>query len=148
MIDGITAIEFSAIPSKFSAKLRDMAASLYIVVEGDDPGFDIFVNGQSLARNEDALERLAERLNVRPLLEFFSADENSMALLLEQGAADPDWSLDLPQPQWYDAPDGLRTVQTLIDFLADAPVAQLPKPVFLFGSHRFCATDLPWQFLY
>jgi len=123
MIDRITATEFSAIPSKFSAKLRDMAASLYIVVEGDDPGFDIFVNGQCLARNEDALERLAERLNVRPLLEFFSADENSMALLLEQGAADPDWSLDLPQPQWYDAPDGLRTVQTLIDFLADAPVA-------------------------
>jgi len=64
-----------------------MAASLYIVVEGEDPGFDIFVNGQALARNEDALERLAERLKVRPLLEFFSADENSMALLLEQGHA-------------------------------------------------------------
>jgi hypothetical protein len=56
-----------------------MAASLYIVVEGDDPGYDIFVNGQALARNEDSLERLASRLQVTPLLEFFSADENSMA---------------------------------------------------------------------
>ena len=27
-----------------------MAASLYIVVEGEDPGFDTFVNGRSLAR--------------------------------------------------------------------------------------------------
>ena len=69
-----------------------MAASLYIVVEGEDPGFDIFVNGHALARNEDALERLADRLNVRPLLEFFSADENSMALLMEQGAENPEWA--------------------------------------------------------
>src|SRR5271163_471712 len=63
-----------------------MAASMYIVVEGEDPGFDIFVNGRSLARHEDALERLALRLGVRPLIEFFSADENSMSLLIEDGA--------------------------------------------------------------
>ena len=68
-----------------------MAASLYIVVEGEDPGFDIFVNGRALARNEDALERLAARLNVRPLLEFFSADEDSMALLMEQVVEDREW---------------------------------------------------------
>ena len=40
---------------------------MYIVVEGEDPGFDIFVNGRFLARHEDALERLALRLGVRPL---------------------------------------------------------------------------------
>jgi hypothetical protein len=100
-----------------------MAASLYIVVEGDDPGYDIFVNGQALARNEDALERLAERLHVTPLLEFFSADENSMALLLEQGVANPEWASNLPQPQWYGAPDGLLTVCALIEFLVPNPVA-------------------------
>ena len=100
-----------------------MAASLYIVVEGEDPGFDIFVNGHALARNEDALERRAERLNVHPLLEFFSADENSMALLLEQGAADPEWARHLPQPQWFDASDGLLTVRALLDFLGTTPAA-------------------------
>ena len=100
-----------------------MAASLYIVVEGDDPGYDIFVNGQALARNEDALEHLAERLHVTPLLEFFSADENSMALLLEQGVPSPDWARHLPQPQWYDAPDGLLTVCALIEFLTTNPAA-------------------------
>ncbi len=26
---------------------------MYIVVEGEDPGFDIFVNGRTLARNEE-----------------------------------------------------------------------------------------------
>ena len=100
-----------------------MAACLYIVVEGEDPGFDIFVNGHALARNEDALERLAERLRVSPLLEFFSADENSMALLLEQGAGNPDWAGHLPQPQWFDPANGLVTVCALIDFLMDAPTA-------------------------
>lgn len=100
-----------------------MAASLYIVVEGEDPGFDIFVKGHALARNEDALERLAFRLNVRPLLEYFSADENSMALLLEQGAGDPGWARHLPQPQWFDALDGLQTVTALIDCLDGSPAA-------------------------
>jgi hypothetical protein len=37
-----------------------MGATLYIVVEGEDPGFDIFVNGRALARNEDALEKMAQ----------------------------------------------------------------------------------------
>lgn len=100
-----------------------MAASLYIVVEGEDPGFDIFVNGHALARNEDALERLAQRLKVCPLLEFFSADENSMALLLEQGAGNPEWATHLPQPQWFSPTAGLETVCALINFLRESATA-------------------------
>src|SRR3984885_10642476 len=102
-----------------------MAASMYIVIEGDDPGFDTFVNGRSLARHEDALERLAERLGVRPLLEFFSADENSMALLIEEGAGNPDLLNRLPPPQWYPPEEGLRTVRALIEALAANP-EQIP----------------------
>ena len=105
------------------ARLGLMSASLYIVVEGEDPGFDIFVNGHALARNEDALERLAERLKVTPLLEFFSADENSMALLLEQGAGNPEWANHLPEPQWFAPSTGLVTVSALLEFLHASPVA-------------------------
>ena len=109
--------------SKFSGTLKPMSASLYIVVEGEDPGFDIFVNGHALARNEDALERLAEKLSVPPLLEYFSADRNSMALLLDQGAGDPEWTDHLPQPQWFQPQDGLRTIRSLLDFLVMSPAA-------------------------
>ena len=94
---------------------------MYIVVEGEDPGFDIFVNGRSLARHEDALERLALRLGVRPLIEFFSADENSMSLLIEEGAGNQDLMRRLPPPQWYSPADGLGTVQALLDALIDEP---------------------------
>src|ERR1700679_2174350 len=98
-----------------------MAVSMYIVVEGEDPGFDIFVNGRSLARHEDALERLALRLGVRPLIEFFSADENSMSLLIEEGAGNPELMRRLPPPQWYSAEDGLKTVKALVECLKDDP---------------------------
>lgn len=96
---------------------------MYIVVEGEDPGFDIFVNGRSLARNEDALEKLAQQLQVRPLLDFFSADQNSMALLLDEGAGDPEWAKTLPPPQWFRAEEGLATICTLIDYMAANPLA-------------------------
>jgi hypothetical protein len=83
---------------------------MYIVVEGEDPGYDIFVNGRALARNEAAVERMALRLGVRPLIEYFSADENSMALLRL-----------LPPPQWYTAEDGLATVEALLGTLHEDP---------------------------
>lgn len=100
-----------------------MSASMYIVVEGEDPGFDIFVNGRALARNEDALEKLAQRLGTKPMLEFFSADENSMALLLDEGAGDPEWAKTLPPPQWFAPEDGLISLCTLLDFLHENPMA-------------------------
>lgn len=94
---------------------------MYIVVEGEDPGFDTFVNGRSLARHEDALEKLALSLGARPLIEFFSADENSMALLIEEGAGDQELMRKLPPPQWYQPADGLKTVQSLLQALRDDP---------------------------
>src|SRR3981189_1254268 len=94
---------------------------MYIVVEGEDPGFDIFVNGRSLARHEDALERLALRLGVRPLIEFFSADENSISLLIADGAGDQELMRRLPPPQWY-SPDGvLRSENSLLMTLEADP---------------------------
>jgi hypothetical protein len=94
-----------------------MAASMYIVVEGEDPGYNIFVNGRALARHEDAVERMALSLGVRPLIEFFSADESSMALLIEEGAGNPDLLKKLPPPQWYRGEDGLPTIKALIEEL-------------------------------
>jgi len=101
--------------------LTVMAASMYIVVEGEDPGFNIFVNGRALARYESAVERLALELEVKPLLEFFSADESSMALLIEEGAGNPELLKKLPPTQWYSAEDGLHTVEVLAQSLADDP---------------------------
>jgi hypothetical protein len=98
-----------------------MAASMYIVVQGEDPGFDIYVNGRALARNEDAVEKLALQVGVRPLIEFFSADENLMSLLVEGGAGDAELMKQLPPPQWFRGDEGLATVTALIETLQDEP---------------------------
>jgi hypothetical protein len=77
-----------------------------------------------LARYESAVEKLALDLGVKPLLEFFSADENSMALLIEEGGGNADLLKCLPPPQWYAPEDGLRTLAALIAAL-DADPHQL-----------------------
>ncbi len=61
------------------------------------------------------------RLGVKPLIEFFSADENSMALLIEEGAGNPELLKRLPPPQWYPPQDGLATVTALVAALRDEP---------------------------
>ena len=94
---------------------------MYIVVEGEDPGFDTFVNGRALARNEDAVERMARRLGVRPLIDFFSADQNSMALLVEEGAGDAALLDKLPPPQWYAGLEGLASVGPLLQAMQAEP---------------------------
>ncbi len=94
---------------------------MYIVVEGEDPGYNIFVNGRALARHEDALEKLALRIGARPLIEFFSADENSLALLIEEGAGNQDLMRKLPPPQWYHPTEGLSTVTALVEELERDP---------------------------
>jgi len=94
---------------------------MYIVVEGEDPGFDIFVNGRALARHEDAVEKLALSLGVRPLIEFFSADETSMSLLIEEGAGNADILKRLPPTQWYFGSEGLATVDARIAAPKDEP---------------------------
>ena len=94
---------------------------MYIVVEGEDPGFDIYVNGRALARQEAAIDRLAHTLGVPPLLSFFSADQNSMALLIEEGAGNADILHRLPPPQWFPPEDGLTTVRELIAALRTEP---------------------------
>ena len=98
-----------------------MPASMYIVVEGEDPGFDIFVNGRALARNEDALERMAIRLGVRPLIDFFSTDENSMSLLIEEGAGNPELLDSLPPPQWFSGAEGFAAVSALLQEIQRDP---------------------------
>ena len=119
-----------------------MAASMYIVVEGDDPGYNIFVNGRALARYEGAVERLALDLGVRPLLEFFSADENSMALLIEEGAGNPDLLNRLPPPQWYHPEDGLRTVSVLIEALEADPLQLGSEGIYVLNELREYASVL------
>jgi hypothetical protein len=94
---------------------------MYIVIEGEDPGFDTFVNGRVLARHEDTLEQLAQQLQSAHLLDFFSADADSMALLEQEGFKLPTPVEALPPRQWFSADDGVLAVSALHEYLESHP---------------------------
>jgi len=119
----MTACFYFARTTEGASTLNFMAHSLYIVVEGEDPGYDIFVNGHALARNGETLERLAEGLNVSPLQTFLFADQRAMAAIAKRGAVELEWSSLLPASQWFDPADWLLTVRTLLGFLEVVPAA-------------------------
>jgi hypothetical protein len=96
-----------------------MSAALYIVLEDGEPGFETQVGGKALAREEDSLNAIARSLKVMPLMEFFSFDTEE-AIELMEFEGDPS-KADIPETQWFDAADGLKTVQTLLSYITSHP---------------------------
>jgi len=97
---------------------------LYIVLEREISGFDPYVNGRNLAHTSDELDALAKRLTVRPLMEFFSAHPDEVAGLFDEESGGPGLEgLEVPPEMWFEADDGLKTVERLLAHMADNPNA-------------------------
>jgi hypothetical protein len=90
--------------------------SYYIVLERTIPNFDVYVNGNMLAKESDTLERLAKKSGVTPLLSFFSIDSEEVTSLVgDEGETIEKLGGKAPKEQWFSAEDGLRTVRALVD---------------------------------
>jgi|SRR5579885_644877 hypothetical protein len=89
-----------------------MSVAWYVVLEREIPGFDPFVNGKALAKAGDALDAIAKRSGVKPILSFFSLTPEMAAFAENEGA--------LPskvEETWYMAGEGLKTVRMLLQEL-------------------------------
>jgi hypothetical protein len=87
------------------------------VVERKIPGIDASsVGGKFLARNLDWLDEAAKQSGVRPLSELISVNPEEAAAFLESEDGD---TSDLPPPseQWFDASEGLRTIEALLQHI-------------------------------
>jgi hypothetical protein len=92
--------------------------SYYIALERTIPNFDVYVNGNMLAKESDALERLAKKTGVRPLLSFFSVSpEEVTSVVGDDGETIERLGGKAPREQWFNAEDGLTTVRKLISNL-------------------------------
>ncbi len=89
-----------------------MGAAYFIVLERKIDGVNTDMDGKSLSRHMESLDVAARELGVRPLSEFFSADPEQLAELMEGEGADVG-DVDLPQLQQFSAQDGLASVQAL-----------------------------------
>lgn len=91
--------------------------SIYIVLEKKIPNEDTFVSGNALSKNNEELEALAKRLNVTPLMAFFSVSKDELASLVDDEAIE---GISAPDEQWFSADAGLQTVNSLLSGLPNS----------------------------
>ncbi len=92
-----------------------MSLAYYIVLDQEDPGFDPFVNGKSLASEARWVNQAAKKLGLRRLDDFVSHDEEPAAELL---------GVESDMGSWFGADEGVAWVSALLQRLR-----QDPKPL-------------------
>jgi len=94
--------------------------SLFIILEKKIPNLEVYVNGSQLSKENTKLELLAKQMGVTPLMSFFSIDpEELTGLAYEFGLGVKTKSLTPPKEKWFGAEEGLQTVRSLSEALAN-----------------------------
>ncbi|MBM4256015.1 MAG: hypothetical protein FJ147_08975 [Deltaproteobacteria bacterium] len=91
-----------------------MSVAYFIVLDNENPGFDTFVNGKSLAKEAQSLSAICERLGLPRFDDFLSVDPGEWD---EEGADDPGAF----SHSWYSADEGLSLVTALRDYITQHP---------------------------
>jgi hypothetical protein len=96
-----------------------MGAAYYIVLDREIAGVDPFVNGKAIARESERLDQVTQRLGLRDLNDFVSANPDELLAIAEE------LGLELPSappPEaWYTAEEGLAWISNLQSRLIDNP---------------------------
>jgi hypothetical protein len=108
-----------------------MGAALYIALEKTLPDVNTLIDGKMLSKVEKQLAKAAKRLDVRPLMDFFSASADEAADLLGEEVA----GIDIPAAQWFSAEEGLKTVDALLAAVDASPELRAAKDDLL-GCQR------------
>lgn len=105
-----------------------MSVAYYIcadVPEADENHeFFMDMDGKALASvEEDVLEQLAQRANVKPLMQFFSMPQGEWDDYVDeiQDLLDEDEVFDPQELTWFSADEGLKTVLALIAEIDKTP---------------------------
>ena len=86
-------------------------------------------SGKALAREINRLDSVARRRNVSPLSALLSESTDALRKQLEAEGFDPA-RMRLPPEQWFDAADGLKTVQALAEYVsANLNDFKQPNPI-------------------
>ena len=97
-----------------------MSVAYYIVLDHDNPGFDTFVNGKSLAKETERLDAICEKLGIKKLDDFLAMSEGDLSDMLGE-------DIELPEgegEQWFSADEGITFIAALT-----AQIRAYPKEV-------------------
>jgi hypothetical protein len=86
-----------------------MGLALYIELERNIDGFDPFVNGKAAAIAGEVIESLAKEVVVKPLMDFFSVNDEIARFAKEEAG------IDVQQGEFFDPSEGLITIEALIN---------------------------------
>lgn len=100
-----------------------MGLGWYVVLERELPEAAIAKEGgKALIHHQHELDDLARRLDLMPLSGLVSVRPAALAAYLQQQGLDPN-EIPIPDEEWYDPAEGLKTVRGLIEHLRKAPGA-------------------------
>jgi len=97
--------------------------ALYITIEGDKQSVNL-VGGDALGHAYDLLEPIFKRLEVTPLLDFFSMNPD------EPSEEDGERIEILWKEEWFLAEEGLKTVRALLNHLQHHEVVGVNEGIF------------------
>jgi hypothetical protein len=104
-----------------------MASGWRVVLEQELPANAAPADtGKALLYFQRQIDELAERLQVPSLSGFFSRSPYDIAEYLRGQGVEPNFD-HLPDEEWFDAAEGLRTVRAIIEELRTFPAA-VPAP--------------------
>ena len=96
-----------------------MSVAYYIVLDTDEPGFDVFVNGKFLAQDADKLDTVCKKLGLSTFDEYAAMSEDDLSDILGEDLELPDGD----EEQWFTADEGIRFVTSLMSYLKANPAA-------------------------
>ncbi len=91
-----------------------MSVAYFIVLDNDNPGFDPFVNGKTLAKEAPRLNTLCATLGLPTFDDFVSMD-------LEDMFDEDECETAAVSPQWFTADEGLAFITSLRDHIRTNP---------------------------
>ena len=87
-----------------------MGASYFIVLDNDQPGFDPFVNGKSIARDAKGLTKVCKQLSIRSPEEYISISSDDFESMADGLDVDITDDVGSPAGKWFTPDEGLAWI--------------------------------------
>jgi len=98
-----------------------MGSMMFVTLENPIRGLKDDMSGKALAYCHLQIDVLARKLGLQPLEDFISFEPEALAELMEDMKGPNGEAIELPEEQWFDAADGLRTIGGLLAHLQGNP---------------------------
>lgn len=93
-----------------------MGVAYYIALDNDDPGFDTFVNGKTIAKEIDALNSISANQGISLFDDFIAMSSADIEDLIGE-------DIDIPElnASWFSAEDGIKFISQVKEHVKANP---------------------------